>query len=153
MKKEELLKSVMAVLKSHKIKNEDLEKELALLIGPKTRVYINEFPDKLDAKNNIAEIYCIRIGEYLPVEEFSKSSKTKNGYSKESKIGIKIWNIYNKEIQILKQNIVDIMSEVLEGTKTIEEAKQSKLDLETKISEIEEKRKNPYGLELFNQYK
>lgn len=154
MKKEELQQEILKISKSHKINNDDFIKELMELVGPKKRVNkSSEFPNKLDDDNNIIEKYCIKIGEYLTIDNFNKSSKTKDGYSSESKIGLKIQLSYSNKIKKIESDLYETMDKVLEGEITNEEAKEIRDAANEEIAELKAQRlAMPYGMELYNEF-
>lgn len=134
MKKTELLDNVLSILKAHKIKNEDLVNELTLLIGPKAPgARAAEFPPKLDDEGNIIEKYCLTLKEYRPIEEFNKSSKSKDGYHYETKFGEACAKYHSKLAKREEDNINALMAKVLEGEVSRDEAKVQIDELKAKI--------------------
>ena len=159
--KTQLTKEITSILERNKIElSSELAKELLSLVAIKSpnRVKSNSplvgeipFDKSSHSINDITQIYCLRFQKYLPVEEFSKSSKTDFGYSKESKKGIKIWLYYDKLIKELQQSIAMEKDAVLDGVKTIDEAKVEIENLNKEIIELQTLRSSAYSEELYNE--
>jgi len=159
--KTQLTKEITSILERNKIElSSELAKELLSLVAIKSpnraqsnSPLVGEIPfDKSSHSiNDITQIYCLRFQKYLPVEEFSKSSKTDFGYSKESKKGIKIWLHYDKLIKELQQSIAMEKDAVLDGVKTIDEAKVEIENLNKEITELQTLRSSAYSDELYNE--
>lgn len=159
--KTQLTKEITSILERNKIElSSELAKELLNLVAIKSpnraqsnSPLVGEIPfDKSSHSiNDITEIYCLRFQKYLPVEEFSKSSKTEFGYSKESKKGIKIWLHYDKLIKELQQSITMEKDAVMDGVKTVEEAKIEIDNLNKEITELQTLRGSAYSDELYNE--
>lgn len=159
--KTQLTKDITSILERNKIElSSELAKELLSLVAIKSpnRVQSNSplvgdipFDKSSHSINDITQIYCLRFQKYLPVEEFSKSSKTDFGYSKESKKGIKIWLHYDKLIKELQQSIAMEKDAVLDGVKTVDEAKIEIENLNKEITELQNLRSSAYSEELYNE--
>ena len=159
--KTQLTKEITSILERNKIElSSELAKELLNLVAIKSpsraqsnSPLVGEIPfDKSSHSiDEITQIYCLRFQKYLPVEEFSKSSKTDFGYSKESKKGIKIWLHYDKLIKELQQSIAMEKDAVLDGVKTIDEAKLAIDELNKEVATLQTLRSSAYSDELYNE--
>ena len=146
MKKEALHSSITSILERNKIElSSELAKELLSLVEIKTKssksIKEENLP-KYDENNNITDLYCNWFKEYRPVSEFNKSSKSKTGYHYESKEAEKHWKQYAKDIAQVKEDIILEKNAVLDGVKTIEEAKAEISQLEAQLSQLESDRLN-----------
>lgn len=146
MKKTELNSQITSILERNKIElSSELAKELLSLVEIKTKssksIKEENLP-KYDENNNITDLYCNWFKEYRPVSEFNKSSKSKTGYHYESKEAEKHWKQYAKDIAQVKEDITLEKNAVLDGVKTIDEAKAEIAHLETYLKQLESDRLN-----------
>ena len=143
MKKTELNSQIISILERNKIElSSELAKELLSLVEIKTKSSKEENLPKYDENNNITDLYCNWFKEYRPVSEFNKSTKSKTGYHYESKEAEKHWKQYTKDIAQVKEDITLEKNAVLDGVKTIEEAKAEISLLEAQLSQLESDRLN-----------
>lgn len=108
------------------------------------------YDSTIHSTDDITSLYCIRFNTYLPVSEFSKSTKTNYGYSKESKKGVKLWLHYDKKIKDLEEDILLEKNAVIDEIKTLAEAKVEIEELNTQITKLKELRGSSYSMEQFN---
>lgn len=146
MKKTELNSQITSILERNKIElSSELAKELLSLVAVKTKSSNSNKEENLpkyDENNNITDLYCNWFKEYRPVSEFNKSTKSKTGYHYESKEAEKHWKQYAKDIAQCKEDITLEKNAVLDGVKTIEEAKAEISQLEAQLSQLESDRLN-----------
>lgn len=154
MKKETLNSQITSILERNKIElSSELAKELFALISkekkPKSLKIDNPplvvdipFSETEHSIADITHIYCNWFKEYRPISEFSKSTKSKFGYHYESKEAEKHWKLYAKDIAQTKEDIILEKNAVLDGVKTIEEAKKEIALSESKLSQLENNRLN-----------
>lgn len=133
------------LLKHNYSLDDDLSKDLLNLFSKSKS---NKAPKELehqplvDENGNITHLYCRWFKEYRDVTEFNKSTKSKNGYHYECKEAEKHWKAYAKEIAQTKEDILLEKNAVLDGVKTIEQAKEEIALLEAKLSQLELDRLN-----------
>ena len=107
-----------------------------------------EFNPEIHKPEDITEIFCQWFKEYRPVKNedgslnFSKSTKSKTGYHYESKEAEKHWKAYAKEIAQIKEDIILEKNAVLDGVKTVDEAKAEISILEAQLKQLEADRLN-----------
>lgn len=146
MKKTELNLQITSILERNKIElSSELAKELLSLVAVKEKSNKSSKEENLpkyDEDNNIVELYCNWFKEYRPVSEFNKSTKSKTGYHYECKEAEKHWKQYAKDIAQCKEDITLEKNAVLDGVKTIEEAKAEISQLEAQLSQLESDRLN-----------
>ena len=154
MKKTELNLQITSILERNKIElSSELAKELLSLVAVKTKSsspkvdnpplvgdrYYSELEHSI---SDITDLYCNWFKEYRPVSEFNKSTKSKTGYHYECKEAEKHWKQYAKDIAQCKEDITLEKNAVLDGVKTIEEAKAEISQLEAQLSQLESDRLN-----------
>jgi len=160
MTKTALTSQITSILTKNGIElSSTLAMELLGLSAPKTpqRVSANlplvgtvAYDSSVHSIDDITSVYCIRFDTYFPVTEFSKSTKTTYGYSKESKKGIKLWLHYDKKIKDLESDVLLEKNAVMDGVKTVEEAKEAIEAINLEITSLKELRSSPYSLEIFD---
>ena len=139
MNKAQTWEAVQAILEQHK-HDKRLAAELELLLAPKSGGGVT-FPPKLDDDGNIIELYCAWHKQYEPVEDF-KFIKSKDKYHYECLVAEKEWTKYAKAINKIKDDIKNLINDVIDGNITPEEAKEIKETKESEIKSLETKRKN-----------
>ena len=106
------------------------------------------FNPEIHTIDDITSIYCQWFKEYRLVKNedntlnFSKSTKSKTGYHYECKEAEKHWKAYAKEIAQAKEDILMEKNAVLDGVKTVEEAKAEISALESLLHTLETNRAN-----------
>ena len=120
------------------------------VVVPQNPPLVGEIPfDSLvHSIDDITDIYCQWFKEYKKVKNekgelnFSKSSKSKTGYHYECKEAESHWKLYAKDIAQIKEDILMEKNAVLDGIKTIEEAKEEIASLELKLNKLTDLRLN-----------
>lgn len=161
MTKTALNSSIESILVRNGIElSSQLAIDLLNLAAPKTtqRLQDNQplvgdiiFNKDVHSIDDITSLYCLRFQRYFPVENFSKSSKTSFGYSKESKNGIKLWLHYDKQIKSLESEVLMEKNAVLDEVKTVQEAKEEIDALNIQIENLKEIRSGLYTQEQFDE--
>ena len=146
------LAEVSNLLNKHSIDPEsDLFKELTELFKPKRNTIPSDTEPKYE-NGEITECYCIKFRRYFPVEEFATSKKTKYGYARESRRGVKLWKVFTSKLDEIKEAIQMEKDAVFDGVKTREEATEEISSLNQELGHFKELRASEYTEELFNEF-
>lgn len=134
--------------------------DLLSLAAPKTPIRVQDnqplvgtvpYNKDIHSIDDITSLYCLRFQKYFTVDKFNKSSKTSFGYSKESKNGVKLWIHFDKSIKALEAEISMEKDAVLDGVKTVEQAKEVIDSLNKEISNLKDLRGGVYTEEQFEE--
>ena len=152
MKKAETLEAVTNLLTKHKVKKEsELFQELIKMFEAKSRATVDDFPNILNDKKEVVEVYCSWFKEYRPVEEFSLSTKNKSGYFNKCNDGKAEWRKYDKEIKAQKSGLAELTNAILDESISIEEGKTKRAETLAHIEKLENARHDKINFADFKQ--